>query len=291
MDFDTAVLHLSGGLARAGLIFIVAAGLTLQFGALRIVNLGHGSLYMIAAYLTTTTVVRYGDAGFWLALVVIPVAIALLGLVIERTIFRRLYDGSHLPQILVSFAIVFIVGDVMRTVYGNQPKSLRRPGILAGNVEIFGTKVATYNIFIVVVATLIAVVLFWLLRRSTFGLQIRAAVSDRDVLGSLGVNVSALFAGVFGLGSWLAGVAGVVVAGSAAARPGMDVDIILVAFAVIFIGGFGSVLGSLLAAVVVGLVEAFGVVYFPRGGQVLVFITMALVLAFRPTGILGREPV
>jgi branched-subunit amino acid ABC-type transport system permease component len=253
-----------------------------------VINLAHGSFYMIAAYLATVVITKYGvGAGFLAAWVLVPIAVMLVAVVVERLIMRRTYSRGHFVQLLTTFAILLIIDDLMRTWFGTDPRTVGRVSFMSGSVEILGLPVPTYNFFIVAVAAVVAVGLFYLLARTPYGRRIRASVDDPEMVAAAGINLHAVRMGVFVLAAGLAGIAGVVVAPAAAVQPGMDVEIIITAFAVTIIGGLGSIGGALVGALIVGIIESIGVFYIERGSLAVIFVIMAIVLAVRPTGIFG----
>jgi branched-subunit amino acid ABC-type transport system permease component len=288
MSASELVIQLIAGISRGGLYFVVAAGLTLTLGAMDVINLAHGSFYMIAAYLATVVITKYGvGAGFLAAWVLVPIAVMLVAVVVERLIMRRTYSRGHFVQLLTTFAILLIIDDLMRTWFGTDPRTVGRVSFMSGSVEILGLPVPTYNFFIVAVAAVVAVGLFYLLARTPYGRRIRASVDDPEMVAAAGINLHAVRMGVFVLAAGLAGIAGVVVAPAAAVQPGMDVEIIITAFAVTIIGGLGSIGGALVGALIVGIIESIGVFYIERGSLAVIFVIMAIVLAVRPTGIFG----
>lgn len=276
------------GLSRAGLLFVVSVGLTLVFGAMRVINLAHGSLYMVGAFVTSSVVAAVGgDVGLLPALVVAAGAAAVLGALIEIGVLRRLYRQEHLLQLLATFAIVLIIADLVKLIWGASNRTVARPAGLDGSVEIVGSQFAVYNLFIIVFALAVAAGMWLLVNRTGLGRDIRAAVVDPEMLGGVGVNVSRLFTTVFALGAALAGIAGAIVAPSGAVGLGMDIDIIVAAFAVTIIGGLGSIPGALVGATIVGLVYAYGIEIAPRLTLAFIFLAMVAVLAVRPSGLFG----
>jgi branched-subunit amino acid ABC-type transport system permease component len=284
---DTIVTQVLLGVARGGLIFLVAIGLTLTFGALRIVNLAHGCFYLLGAYFAFSLSEAFGAGSFWLSLLVAPLGVALVAAVLELTVMRRLYAKDHLIQILATFALLLIATEVVRMIYGADPRGVAQPEALGGSVGVGGVQITVYSLFTTAIALALGVALILVMTRSNFGRDIRAAVSDPEMLSATGANVGALFFGVFVFGAWMAGLAGVIVAPAAAADPGMGHSIIIVAFAVTVIGGLGSVRGAAIAAVAVGIVESLGILYFSGISVVFVFALMVAVLAVRPTGLFG----
>lgn len=287
---DEVLVQVVAGISRGGLYFLIAAGLTLTLGALNVINLAHGSFYMVGAYVTALLIETYGTGtGFLLAWFVAPLVVVALAVLIEFTIMRRTYLRGHFVQLLATFAVLLIIDDLVRSFFGTDPRTAGRVEFLSGSVNAFGLPVAKYNFFVVGVSGVIAIVLFLVLNKSMWGRRIRASVDDPEMVSTSGMNLKALRLGLFTLGAGLAGIAGVVVAPSTAVRPGMDVEIIITAFAVTIIGGLGSVSGALAGAMIVGVVESLGVLYIERGSIAIIFVIMALVLAFRPTGLFGRE--
>ncbi|MBA2631411.1 MAG: branched-chain amino acid ABC transporter permease [Chloroflexi bacterium] len=288
MDLDTLVIQLLAGLTRAGLLFIVSAGLSLVFGAMRVINLAHGSLYMLGAFVASTVVATIGGGwGLFPALVVSAAAAALVGSVIEVGILRRLYRREHLLQLLPTFAIVLIISDIVEIVWGTANLSVARPAVLSGSVPILGRPFPVYNLFIIAAALGTGAALTLLLRRTGLGRDIRAAIVDPEMLGGVGVDVPRLFTVVFVIGSALAGMAGAIAAGSGAVGLGMDVEILVQAFAVTIIGGLGSIPGALVGAGIIGVADAFGILFLPRLTLAIIFLAMAVVLAIRPSGLFG----
>ncbi|MGH8926114.1 MAG: branched-chain amino acid ABC transporter permease [Acidimicrobiia bacterium] len=292
MTLQGVLLQLLTGLSRAAVLFIVASGLSLVFGALRIVNIAHGSFYMLGAFLATTVATLVGGSlGFVAAIVAAAVVAAALAVVVERGILRRLYGKEHLLQLLATFALLLIVGDLVRFFWGEQARSIRQPEFLRGPIRVaLGDAVLVfprYGVFLIVVAVLLAWGLSLLINRTGLGRDIRAAVSDPEMLGMVGVNVPSLFTGVFALGAGLAAVGGVLAAPQSTVLLGIDVDIIIESFAVVIIGGLGSLIGTAVGALLVGLTFAFGIVLVPDAALAIVFVVMAAVLVWRPSGLFG----
>jgi branched-chain amino acid transport system permease protein len=279
------------GLSQGMLLFIIASGLSLIFGVLRVINFAHGSLYMIGAYVAfsiSTLLVSGSLYSFLLLLLLVPPLVMLLGFGLEISLFRRVYGGEHLVQLLLTYALVLILDDLVRVIWGGDPRNVARPELLAGSVDFLGLALPTYNIFVLLVGPLIALGLWLLLYRTRSGNIIRAAVSYPDTLGALGVNVSWVLTSTFMLGCWLAGFGGVLVAALANIDVGLGMQTIIECFAVVVIGGLGSVGGALLGSLIIGV----GLTLFqlPLGRWALVFpyFMMALVLAVRPWGFFGK---
>ena len=278
------------GLASAASLFLVAAGLTVIFGVTRIVNFAHGSLYMLGAYIAYSLVtwLPRGHVPFWGGVLAAALAVGLVGVVVEVLVLRRIYKAPELFQLLATFGVVLVVQDVALSVWG--PQDLlgpRAPG-LRGAVDVMGERFPIYDLVLIAIGAAVLLLLWLLFQRSRFGVLVRAATADREMLGALGVNQRLLFTGVFFLGSALAGLAGALQLPRESVNLHMDMAIISEAFVVVVVGGLGSLPGAALAALLIGQMQAFGILLFPRITLVLVFLVMAVVLVLRPYGLLGR---
>jgi len=278
------------GLTAAMFLFLIASGLSLIFGVLRVLNFAHGSFYMLGAYLAYQVVqwVGTGTGRFWWAVIGAALGIAILGGLVERLLLRHLYAKEELYQLLFTYALVLVLGDVAKRLWGTGQLSISRPPGLTGALEIFGTRLPHYNLFILILGPAIALGFWAVLHRTRAGRYIRAAAQDREMLGALGVNVTSLYTGVFVIGSFLAGLGGALVTPVKTVVPGMDVEIIVEAFIVVVIGGLGSFWGTFLGSIVYGQVLSFGILIFPRFSIFSVFALMAVVLIVRPWGLLGK---
>lgn len=281
------------GLTASMFLFVTAVGLSLIFGVLRVLNFAHGSLYMLGAYLAWQIMAWIGPGAehFWLAAIGAALAVAAVGAAIERLLFRHLYGREELYQLLFTYALVLVLADLVKIVWGTQQLSVSRPASLAGGTTIFGTLVPHYNLFIMLLGPAIALGLWLLLHRSRAGRVIRAAVLDREMLGALGANVGWLYTAMFAAGAFLAGLGGALVTPVKTIVPGMDVEVIVEVFIIVVIGGLGSLWGTFLGAVVFGQVLSFGILLMPRFSIFAVFALMAVILVVRPWGLLGRPPV
>jgi branched-chain amino acid transport system permease protein len=278
------------GLTAAMFLFLIASGLSLIFGVLRVLNFAHGTFYMLGAY-TTFQIVQWlgtGPGTFWVAALGAALAVALLGAVVERFLFRHLYGKEELYQLLFTYALVLVLSDVAKIFWGTQQKSVSRPAGLTGSFALFGATIPYYNLFILLLGPAIALAFWFVLQRTRAGRFIRAAALDRETLGALGVNVNALYTGVFVLASFLGGLGGALVTPVRTIVPGMDTEIIVEAFVVVVIGGLGSFWGTFLGSLIYGQVLSFGILFFPRFSIFSVFALMAAVLIIRPWGLLGR---
>ena len=278
------------GLTAAMFLFLIASGLSLIFGVLRVLNFAHGTFYMLGAYLAYQFMLWLGPGPglFWIAALGAALGIALLGGVVERVLFRHLYGKEELYQLLFTYALGLILSDAAKIFWGTQQKSVSRPPELTGSFSLFGTTIPQYNLFIIVLGPAIALAFWFVLQRTRAGRFIRAAALDRETLGALGVNVDLLYTGVFMLASFLGGLGGALISPMRATTPGMDTEVIVEAFVVVVIGGLGSLWGTFLGALVYGQVLSFGILFFPRFSIFAVFALMAAVLIIRPWGLLGR---
>lgn len=279
------------GLTAAMFLFLIASGLSLIFGVLRVLNFAHGSFYMLGAYLAYQLVqwTAGGAPGrFWWAVLGAALGIAVLGGLVERLLLRHLYGRDELYQLLFTYALVLVLSDAAKVFWGTGQLSVSRPPGLTGAVQVFGTYLPYYNLFILLLGPAIALAFWVVLHRTRAGRFIRAAALDREMLGALGIDVGALYTGVFVLGSFLAGLGGALVTPVKTIVPGMDVEIIVEAFIVVVIGGLGSFWGTFLGALVYGQVLSFGILVIPRFSIFSVFALMAVVLILRPWGLLGR---
>jgi len=279
-----------GGLTTAMFLFLIASGLSLVFGVMRVLNFAHGSFYMLGAYLAWQLVQWLAPMlnSFWLAVVGAAVGLAVLGAIVERLLLRHLYGRAELYQLLFTYALVLILGDVAKAAWGTRQLSVSRPSILAGGFELFGATVPAYNLFIMLLGPAIAVVVWGILTRSTAGRMVRAAALDREMLGAMGANVGAIYTWMFVVSSFLAGLSGALVTPIQSIVPGMDVEIIVEAFIVVVIGGLGSFWGTFWGSVIYGQVLSFGILVFPSFSIFSVFALMAVILIVRPWGLFGR---
>jgi branched-chain amino acid transport system permease protein len=279
-----------GGLTAAMFLFLIASGLSLIFGVLRVLNFAHGSFYMIGAYLTWQGVQWLAPAPerFWLAVLSAAIAVALLGGLIERLLLRHLYIREELYQLLFTYALVLIFADGAKVLWGTQQLSVARPPSLTGSLQVLGATLPIYNLFVILLGPAIALLFWFVLKRTAVGRVVRAAALDREMLSALGANVGWIYTGMFVVGSFLAGLGGALVTPVKSIVPGMDVEIIVEAFIVVVIGGLGSFWGTFLGAVIFGQVLSFGILVVPRFSIFAVSALMAVILIARPWGLLGR---
>jgi branched-chain amino acid transport system permease protein len=283
-------LQLLSGLAHAMVLFLIASGLSLIFGVTRIVNFAHGSFYMLAAYLTYTLAeaLPLGPASFYIAVLLAALGTGLVGLVVEVALLRRVYRAPELYQLLLTFALVLVIADVVALLWGRENKTGPPAPGLERSVRILGQLFPSYDLVLIAVGPVVALVLWWVFVRTRWGVLIRAASQDREMVALLGIDQRRLFTSVFVLGSALAGLGGALQVPRQALTNVMDTTIITEAFVVVVIGGMGSLPGALLAAIVIGVVDALGVLWLPKASLVMTFAVMAGVLIVRPWGLLGR---
>ena len=284
MIYGTQAVH---GLVYGMLLFLVSSGLTLVFGMMGILNIAHAAFYMLGAYLAFTTVRITGS--FWVSLVVAPVVVAVLGALVERFLLRRTHRFGHAYELLLTFGLFFMLGEAIRWVWGNYPLQIPVPAGLGGSVPFMGGQYPVYRLFILGVSALICAGMALVLLRTRIGIVIRSAVADAEMVSALGINTPLVSLGVFSVGSGLAALAGVIAAPFLQADPSMGAAILTDAFVVIVIGGFGSLLGALLAALMIGELQSFGILWFPQFALVFQFLLMAVVLILRPQGLLGEK--
>ncbi|MFD1511305.1 ABC transporter permease [Lacimonas salitolerans] len=286
------IAQLLTGLANAGALFMVASGLSLIFGVTRIVNFAHGSFYMLGAYIGYTLMqVLPGAVGFWGAILLAGLAVGVIGMLVEILVLRPVYRAPELFQLVATFGVILVVQDLALMIWG--PEDLlgpRAPG-LRGVVRIMGEPVPKYDIALLVITPFVALGLWYLITKTRVGTLVRAATQDREMVGALGVNQAWLFTGVFALGCGLAGLGGALQLPKGGADLLMDFTILTAVFVVVVIGGMGSLPGAYLAAVIISVLNVFGVTYMPQSTLVLMFVVMVLVLMIRPYGLFGREEV
>ncbi|MCH2077596.1 MAG: branched-chain amino acid ABC transporter permease [Rhodobacteraceae bacterium] len=293
------------GLQFGIMLFLMAAGLTLIFGVMGLINLAHGSLYMVGAF--AAAAVAGATGSFLLALAAALAAAAVAGAIIEIVVIRRLYRAAHLDQVLATFALILIFSEGTRWVFGSFPLFLDVPSYLSGPVTLpGGIQYPLYRLALIAVGLAVAVFLWWLTARTRIGIQIRAGENDREMIAALGVDISRLYTLVFALGAALAGLAGALVGAIQSVQVGMGEPVLILAFVVIVIGGIGSIKGAFIGAVLVGLTDTLGGIFLPelfklfmepgaatQTGSALasmaVYILMSLVLIWRPTGLFGAR--
>ncbi len=276
------------GLSRAMLLFIVTSGLSFVLGVLRVPNVAHGSLYMIGAFVaySISTLFGGGSIGFWLALIVAPLVVALISLIAERALFCHLYQREHLMLLLFTFALMLILGDLTKIVWGADYRSIMPPAVLQGSISIFGSPFPKYNLFLLVIGPLVAIGLWLFSTKTKMGKIARAAAVDMEMVGAIGINVSWVFAFAFVLGCFLGGLGGALVSPTISVTIGMDHNIIIEAFLIVTIGGLGNMWGALAGSLIFGITQAYGVLLWPQFAIVFPYLAVVIVLTLKPTGML-----
>ena len=277
------------GLASACSLFLVASGLSIIFGVTRIVNFAHGAFYMLGAYIAFTLTERFSGAlGFWGGIMAAALAVAAIGVIVEMLLLRRIYHSPELFQLLATFGLTLMVEDLVVLIWGPADLLGRRAPGLKGAVDFFGQAIPSYDLFLIVLGPLVLGILWLLFQRTRWGVLVRAATQDRDMVAALGVNQKWLFTSVFAVGVFLAALGGALQIARDAVNHTMDLRIIVEVFVVVVIGGLGSIMGAFVAAVLVSELNAFGILIFPKISIILVFLVMAVVLIVRPWGLFGK---
>ncbi|MBW2647478.1 MAG: branched-chain amino acid ABC transporter permease [Deltaproteobacteria bacterium] len=290
MDATVAMYVAQGmhGIAYGMMLFLIAAGLTLIFGMMDILNLAHAAFFMLAAYFGYE-LSRLTGGNYWVAFALAPIMTGILGILMERFLLRKVQAQGHVVHLLLTFGIGFVILAFVRAYWGDLALTLPEPEALSGLVTIFGMEYPAYRLFMIGVALFILLLMVLILYKTRLGMIVRAAVSDADMVDALGVNVPLVFMAVFGIGTWLAGVAGVVIAPIVSVFPGLGDQVGMDAFVVVITGGFGSLGGALLVAMILGLLNAYGIQFISQYAMVLTFAFMALVLAIKPMGLFGER--
>lgn len=288
MDFVAFLLTQSvNALSQAALLFFLGVGLTLIFGIMRIVNFAHGTLFMLGAFLGYTLVHRTGN--FWLALIVAPLVVGVLGTLFELGLLRRLYKRDAHAFLMVTFGLALITGEAVRLIWGSDALQVPMPSSLTGIVFLLGEPMPIYRLFLAASGIVVAIAIWQLLERTRLGLIIRATSQNAEMVHALGVDVKLVRSGIFGIGCGLAALGGVLSAPLVTASHGMAANAVIDAFVIVIIGGMGSFLGSLIGAMLVAFVQVFGNYYYPDLALAFMYLVMLTILVVRPGGLLGKE--
>jgi branched-chain amino acid transport system permease protein len=275
------------GIAYGMILFLIASGLNIIFGMMGILNMAHASFFMLAGYFCYQVIKITGS--FWAALIVAPVLGAVFGILMERIFLRKLHAFGHLGELILTVGIGQVILAFVKIFWGTESLPVQVPPILAGMVTAGGLEYPIYRLFVIGLALVVLVFMTLLLYKTRLGKIVRAAVSDRDMVNALGINIPVVFMFVFGIGTWLAGVAGVAIAPILTVFPGLADQVGMDAFIVVVTGGFGSLAGSFIVAIIFGLLSSYGVQFLSQLAPVLMVAFMAIVLAFRPNGLMGVE--
>ncbi len=289
MDPMTAMYVAQGihGLAYGMLLFLVASGLTMVFGMMGILNLAHASFFMLSSYFSYQVLRMTGN--FWLALLVAPVVAAAVGILCERLLLRKVHAFGHIGELILTVGISLVIMEGVKVFWGTESLSIRVPPILEGRLALGGLDYPIYRLFVIALALVVLAFLALLLYKTRLGMVVRAAVSDADMVNALGINVPVLFMFVFGVGTWLAGVAGVAIAPILTVFPGLADQMGMDAFVVVVTGGLGSLWGAFLISLILGELNSYGVQFVSQLAPVLMFVFMAIVLTFKPMGLFGER--
>ena len=289
MDISLLFAQFMSGMARGMMLFLIASGLSLIFGVMSILNFAHATLWLAGAYFSYTFWYLMQDYGFgmWVNIPLAALCLAGIGWIIEVVLIRRVYKRALPEQLLLTYGLILVIGDLIKLVWGVEDKLIARPPVVDGPVFIFGTPFDAYFIFVLAVGVGVAVGLWWFLKKTRYGHIVRAAVYSREMVSALGIPIPRIYTGVFVLGIFIAGLAGAVQAPVGSITLGMDMAVVVQAFCVVVIGGFGSLLGTFLGSMIVGEVYAFSILFWPQGALVLIFIVTAFILIVRPWGLFG----
>ena len=305
MTAELLIEQFLNGMQFGFMLFLMSAGLTLIFGVMGLINLAHGSFYMVGAFSAAASFSIFNS--FWLSLAASLLCTAILGVIVEKIIISKLYNRDHLDQVLATFALILFFSESIRWIFGAFPLYLDVPEVLNGSIELFGgIYYSKYRLFIIFLGLIIALLLFFLIGKTNLGIKIRAGQHDREMISALGVDISKLYTFLFGIGAALAGLAGALIGTIQSVEVGMGEPILILAFVVIVIGGIGSIKGALIASLLVGLVDTLGRFLIPwilqsitnpsdamsigsAIGSMLIYILMAIVLILKPTGLYGKQ--
>lgn len=281
-DIPVFFLH---GLAYAGLLFLVSSGLTLVFGLMNVLNFAHAAFYMLGAYFSYSIFRLTGQ--FWLSFLLCPFFLFILGALVERFLLRRVHRHGHLHELLLTFGVAYVITELVKFFWGNYALSIRLDGFLTESVSFFSIEYPVYRLFIITCALVVGLLMYLVIYKTRVGIIVRAAVDDSQMVDALGINVQFVFMIVFAVGAALSGFAGVIAGPLLTTYPGMASDILIDAFVVIVVGGFGSLGGAMLSSIIIGELQSFGVLLFPSLALALVYLLMAVVLILKPSGLFG----
>jgi branched-chain amino acid transport system permease protein len=291
MSYQGILIQFLSGMSVGMVIFLIAVGLSLIFGTLRILNMAHAVFYMLGAYLCfwITSVLPEMPGGFWIALILASLGVAALGGIVEAFVIRPIYAREALYQFLLTFGLILIFADIVKVTWGIEYHSVWTPWPLEGAVFILGMPFPMYNLFLIILGCMVFLGLSALLQKTKLGRTIRAVTYSREMASCLGVNVSSVYTVVFTLGCWLSGLGGGLMTPIVTVGPGMDMAVLIECFIIVVIGGLGSLPGAFLGSLIFGLVNAFGILVVPRLAIAISFMLMIVVLIVRPWGLLGRR--
>ncbi len=284
---DWFVINLLNGISYGMVLFLIASGMSIVLGAMGIINLAHGALYMVGAYMGWTVAVKWG-AGFGLGLLAGGLCAGLVGLAIERGLLRHLYKKPN-EQVLLTFGFVYILANLCLWIWGGWPRMPFTANFLTGSMEILGRAYPKARVAVIVVGLVLAIGLWWLQEKTRMGAIVRAGMDDKETTMGLGINLERVFALVFFVSAFIAGSAGVIGAQLLGVHNALGMDILLLALIVIIVGGVGSIQGALLGGILIGVIDVFGKAIFPQLAMFTMYLTMIIVIIVRPAGLLGRK--
>ena len=287
MTFEGLLSQVLNGLTIGGILMLIAIGLTLIFGLMGVVNFAHGALYMLGAYLAFEVVSVTGH--WWLALIVAPIGVGLLGLVLERTLIRSIYGGDPIRHVLLTFGVAIVLSEAVEIIWGSRIQVLLPPDFLSRSVSFLGITYPTYRLVVLLVSCLVAGSVWFVLRQTNIGLMIRSATHDREMVEALGIDIKRVFTGVFVAGTALAGLAGVLIAPLWSVHPEMGTNVIVVAFIAVIVGGLGNVGGAMAGAMLVGVVEVLGALFIPGMARASIYALVVVVLIVKSAGLFGGQ--
>ena len=267
-------------------LFLLAVGLTIIFGLMKIVNLAHGSLYMIGAYLGLS-ICNYTDS-FWLALIVAPLLTALIGAILYYLLFRHIQNADPMKQVLLTFGLIYISLDSVRLLWGTMNHSISAPDILSNSILLINEPYPSYRLFVIAIGLIVLFTLYIILEKTKIGAKVRASVDDPETAQLLQINTDKILFYTFALGCGLAGLAGITVAPILGVEPGMDMEVLVLTLIVVVVGGPGSLKGAIIGSLLIGFVDSFGKVYIPQLAQIIIYAVMALTILFKPDGLYKR---
>ena len=267
-------------------LFLLAVGLTIIFGLMKIVNLAHGSLYMVGAYLGLS-ITNYTDS-FWLALVIAPLLTALIGAILYSLLFKHIQNADPMKQVLLTFGLIYIALDSVRLLWGTMSHSISAPNILSNSILLINEPYPSYRLFVIAIGLLVLFTLYIILEKTKIGAKVRASVDDPETAQLLQINTDKILFYTFALGCGLAGLAGITVAPILGVEPGMDMEVLVLTLIVVVVGGPGSLKGAIIGSLLIGFVDSFGKVYIPQLAQIIIYAVMALTILFKPDGLYKR---
>ena len=289
MDLATFLVQCLNSIQYGLLLFLLSSGLTLIFGIMGVINLAHGSFYMIGAYMAFALAPYLGQHFITMLLVGVVLAVV-LGYLLEWAFFSFLYERDHLQQVLMTFGLILVFEELRAILVGNDVHGVQPPEWLAGSFSLLGMmSYPWYRVFATVVCLVVAAAMYWMVNRTRLGMMVRAGASNRDMVRGLGIDIKRLYRIVFAMGVALAALAGMIAAPMASVYPNMGSSVLIICFVVVVIGGIGSITGALVASLLVGFVDTFGKVFFQELSGMSIYLLMAIILVWRPEGLMGKR--